>query len=91
MTSAALRSHLKKITAEELRGAEVLDLSVEETVDHGGDPILDIAVTVTLRNAKAASGKSLLNLLRRTSDYLISQGDTRFPHFHFIAANEVAA
>jgi hypothetical protein len=91
MPAIVLNRDLKKMVVEELRGEKVLDLKVDETVDHTGEPILDITVTLRHQDAVRASGKSLLKLLRRTSDYLLSRGDARFPHFHFVTSEEIAA
>ena len=90
MSLVSLTKDVKKMAAEELRGEKILNLKVEEAIDHTGDPILDITVVLQHRDAVNASGKSLLKLLRRTSDYLLSRGDDRFPHFHFVTSDELA-
>jgi len=90
MASDNMDKDVKRMVAEELSGEKVLDLKIEETLDHTGDPILDITVVLKHRDAVNASGKSLLKLLRRTSDYLLSRGDTRFPHYHFVTSDEFA-
>ncbi len=79
------------MVTEELRGERVRDLKVEESLDHLGDPILDIIVVLESNDMIGASGKSLLRLLHRASDYLLAHGDQRFPHFRFKTTEDVGA
>jgi hypothetical protein len=86
-----LDRELKKIAIEELRGEKVRGLRIEETVDHSGEPILDITVVIEANDDVKVTGKSLLQMLRRASDYLLARGDQRFPHFRFATTEDVGA
>jgi hypothetical protein len=91
MSSATLNRDFKKMAAEELSGEKVRGITIEESVDHTGDAILDITVVLESNDKVKVSGKSLLQLLRRASDYLLARNDQRFPHFHFKTTDDISA
>lgn len=72
----------------ELTTVSVVDLEVQEDVDHDGDPILRIRVTFRNDGGKLEATK-VKGLIRHLRSALAEANEARFPVISFRVENEV--
>jgi hypothetical protein len=84
-----LETTVRKTLSEELTTVSIADLVVSEDVDHDGDPILKIVVTVDVngRNIEAAELKGLVRHLRSA---LAAAEEDRFPLLSFRVRSDMS-
>ncbi|CAM4371866.1 hypothetical protein [Palleronia rufa] len=84
-----LRTVIRRTVEAELAPARILDVHVQEDVDHDGDPILRISVVFEAKDDRL-DPRGMVGLARHLRDPLERLRVEAFPVFRFLTARDAA-
>lgn len=88
--TSEIRSKVKEIATATLKGEKVDDVLVEPDVDQLDRDALRITIVLKDRKNLKVDGEANVSIMSATSDFLLANGDERFPYTSFVTTKELA-
>ncbi|HEX3486662.1 MAG TPA: hypothetical protein VHT51_16505 [Micropepsaceae bacterium] len=91
LTPKQIRDEMLRIAREHLGREEVKDVLVEDDVDHFGEASLRITIVLNSKRKMNWSGSLLGRISIEALEYLLKNGDQRYPYTHYATDKELSS